>query len=358
MRFVENVGPQMGAINIAETDYDDAERYWWERRRGLILPVRHKRNRITDTFSGAFMNLLLGTPGDRDTLAIGYQAIGTGTTPADRSDVELERETYRKAKDIATQAGDQFILITSFSAIEGNSAQGRVTDNYEGSGSPSYTSWVIAPDLTGLSTMDAAYVSNAFKRYQVGDLVRIGLGAGNTTYEYRTLSSVVYNAAATSCTITISSPLPVYPPQNATVDQCMNEAGVWADFATIPTVTASPAPTTSAFGVNETSLLRVGDRIRHYRGNVIDPSGATFYIQQYGTIQSLSASSGAGTVTLTGALELTYAVNGSSPAPTVEVPTTGDLIYGGRLYNHVVGLRYVKTRQKTTMVETVINTTR
>lgn len=330
-----------GRVRLIEVDED-----------GNQTVAVENQNLITDTFVNAIIARILGTSTARDTLQITQQALGTGSDTPVSTGVGLSAEFHRKTIDNKAQSANQIILSTTFSSLEANVAQGRITTNYDTSATPSKSTWVIAPYLNGLSPLDAAYVSSYFKRFRQGDTVRIGLGSGNKTYVYATLTNVAYNAAATSCTITVTPALNDYPPNLATVDGLLNEAGVYADAPAQLTVQASPTPTLTTFVVDNASLLAQGDTLVHTKTST-DINGATFQNSQVGKVSAVVGN----TVTLVspGFVPL-FPVTGSSPAPSAVAPVSGDKIWAGRLYNWVTGLRYVKSRQKTVLVETVFTT--
>jgi hypothetical protein len=339
--ILNETSPIHGRVRLIEVDDDGNQE----------VVVDH-RNLITDVFINSIISRILGTATARDTMAITQQALGSGAVPPVSTGTNLAAEFHRKVIDNKARSANQIILSTTFSSLEANVPQGRITDRYAGTANQSKNTWTIAPYLSGLSPLDTAYVSSYFKRFREGDLVRIGLGSGNKTYVYANLTSVIYNAAATNCVITISPDLTEYPPNLATVDGLINEAGVYADSPNLLTVQASPAPTAVTFAVDDASLLAQGDQIIH-RKTTTDINGATFENSQIGTILSITGN----TITLTSpGLTPLFPVNGSSPAPTVTAPVAGDKIWAGRLYNWVSGLRFVKSRQKNVLVETIFTT--
>ena len=352
----EKGGPLRGDINVYDVSGLRPATIARLRRRGYLKPVWSEHNVILQAFTDAFHARLTGAPTARDLLQLCFQGLGTGTTAEVETDENLEAETYRKSFDSIISAGNQVIMITTFSSLEANCAQGRITTNFSGSGTDSTTTWTMAPDVTGLSPQERAYVETYFKRARVGDLFRFGLGAGNTTYEFRTLTGVVYNAAATSCVITITDPLPSAPPQNATADQCMNEVGVVGDFPTIQAMTGVPTLTT--FDCADIRYFFAGDKIRHFRADAVSISGASFDLQQFAVVASTTPGVGnAGTVTLVApGWAVDYTIPGSAPAPTPVAGIAGDFVYGGRYYNRVAGIRFVKSRAVTLMVETIFTT--
>lgn len=331
--IIEELCPLKGRVRIYEVE------------NGSMELVVDQDNMILDAFIAAMFS------GWSDSL--GYQSIGDGVAEPQGDGVGFA-ETFRKARNQVGFADNQFIISTTLGERDGNVPQGLVIQGHAGSANPSKSMWTVAPDLTGLDPITSAYVAAYFKRYRVGSLIRIGLGAGSQTYVFAKLATVQYNAAGTECTLTIEAPLSDFPEYHATIDGVLNEAAIIADYPAVQTMGANP--TLASFTCEHPEYFKAGDPVVMRRPNGVTlpgGSGAIMDLIQLGQVAEVSGS----TVTLVApGWAVQFPATGINPASAVVAPQAGDQVLGGKRYNWVSGLRYVKSRQKTTIVETVITT--
>lgn len=141
------------------------------------------------------------------------QAVGTGNAPTTNTMLQLDKELIRSSFTELIRIGNVVTSNTFFNAAAFNSAYGTV----QAGGSTTV--------FTLFGNLVVEGLSNPLGLFNVGDTIRVGMPTG---YEYAKIQSLSGTFSG-GLVITTVAPLTAIPPVNTTVDQMVEEAGLFGN---------------------------------------------------------------------------------------------------------------------------------
>ncbi len=263
-----------------------------------------KHNVVTTAFLNSVAKRIGGLGADDDTCISHYHAIGTSNSNTSGSDTSMNYELYRKGHTGNYRSGNTVTLVTFF-------------------GTGDYTnSWATV--MSGTSTTEFTTSGTPSGSWYANDYVRVGLDTGN---EFVTVSSI--SGTGNHHTLSITPALTKAPSLDDEIDQVTAESGMFgnlaASYITGKAGWTSGSTTISGSGTTWSTNTYSGTKIRPQSGS--DE-------RSWSTITAVDSDT-----------QLTVS---SAPDFTVGM----EYFFEGTMFNHVNDMDFVKSNNRTVVLET------